>query len=140
MTLSVNWATKVLSIPKTDTTLVEIGPPEIRQYDVYNTFWKEFKAAEAGETGIVFDDGEDHGTNRILSGIDFGHFVEIIAGYTCIFESGAYVINLFGANHNLLDVSNASNPSIRANLSAGLVQVANPLVDALTLGQFVSLK
>lgn len=120
MAISVNWATKVITIPKADTTLVDAGPPEIRSYDV-NTFRLDLKALEASEEGMPFVDTHLHKPEVTLSGVTYARFVEIINGYTVTFEDGQYVVQLSGANHNLADVKNANQVSIVVQNSAGLI-------------------
>lgn len=82
---------------------------------------KEWKALEDNEVGMMFPDTHQHNTQVTLSGITFARTMEIINGYTVTFEDGQYVLNLYGANHNILDVANANQVSLRANLSGGLI-------------------
>lgn len=125
MAIAVDQLTKVITVPKADTTLVDAGPPEVRSYDVFEKLWKELKAYEDDEEGIVFDDTQRHVTASTLGGVSFAHQVEIVNGYTVTFEAGAYRVNLFGANHNVLDVANFNTVQLASANSAGLISSDN---------------
>jgi len=120
MAISVNWITKVLTIPKSDTTLVSAGPPEIREYNVLDTFWVEVKAIEDDAEGMPFVHIVERVPAKLLGGVDFADIVEVVNGYTVTFEDGQYQINLIGANHNLSDVANPNSVGLRTANSAGL--------------------
>ena len=122
MAVSVDWDTKIITVPKADTTLVSVGPPEVREYSV-DVFRLELKALEASEVGMPFLDTHRHNTLVTLGGITLARVVEIINGYTVTFESGSYQINLIDANHNVLDVTNMNLVALRGANSAGLVSL-----------------
>ena len=111
----------MVTVPKTDTTLVDAGPPEIRSYDVFVKLWAELKALEDDEAGIVFADTQRHNADVAVGGVTLVDVVEIINGYTVTFESGSYEVNVIGANHNVLDVSNMNATALRTANSAGLI-------------------
>ena len=119
MAISVNWGTKVITVPKADTQLVSIGPPEVRQLDI-NIFRLELKALEDNEQGITYDDTHSHNPPVTIGGVTLARVVEIINGYTVTFENGSYAVNLVGANSNIADVTNLNNVQIRSANSAGL--------------------
>lgn len=121
MAISIDWPTKVITIPKADTTLVDIGPPEIRSLDV-NQFRKDLNALQAGEEGMPELTTHTHNPPVTVGGVTLARVVEIINGYTITFENGAYAVNLTGANNNISDVVNLNTVSIRAANSAGLVE------------------
>jgi len=125
MAISVDWGTSVITVPKADTTLVDAGPPEIRKYDV-NTLRLALKDLEDDPAGMPYLKTHTHNTEVTLSGITFARIFNIIAPYTVTFEDGQYTINLFGANHNVLDVTNANQVNITTQNSAGLISVAAP--------------
>jgi hypothetical protein len=120
MAISVDWGTKVITVPKADTTLVTLGPPEIRQLDV-DTFRLALKALEDDEVGMAFPDTHQHNTEVTIAGIVYARFIEFINGYTITFEPGAYGVDLVGANNNIMDVLNMNATQVRSNNSAGLV-------------------
>ena len=121
MAISIDWPIKVITIPKADTTLVDIGPPEIRSLDV-DVFRKDLNALQASEEGIWADTTHNHNTEVTIGGVPLARTVEIINGYTVTFESGAYAVNLTGANNNISDVMNLNSTSLRSANSAGLIQ------------------
>jgi hypothetical protein len=123
MAISVDWGTSIITVPKADTTLVSAGPPEIREYDV-NTLRVELKDAEDSFEGIPYSRTHNHNTTVVVSGITLARVFEIIAPYTVTFEDGQYTVNLFGANHNVIDVANANQVRLTARNSGGLLEGA----------------
>lgn len=121
MAISIDWPTGVISVPKADTTLVDIGPPEIRSLDV-NQFRKDLNALQAGEEGMAFDITHTHNPPVSVGGITLARVVELINGYTVTFENGSYAVNLTGANNNISDVMNLNTVSLRSANSAGLIE------------------
>lgn len=119
MAISVDWATKIISVPKADTTLVSIGPPEIRELNV-DTFRLGLKDLEDDEEGMPFLDTHSHNPPVTVGGVTLARVVELINGYTVTFENGSYAVNLAGANNNIGDVLNLNNVQVRSANSAGL--------------------
>lgn len=119
MAASINWATKVITVPQADLTLVSAGKYE---FDV-DAFRQELRGLEAGEEGIVFDMTHNHNTSVDLSGVTYARIVEIINSYTITFESTGtpYQISCINANHNILDAKNVNDVSLIINNSAGLI-------------------
>jgi hypothetical protein len=143
MALSIDWNTKIISVPKADMTLVQSSPFEIRELDV-DAFRLELKDIEDGE-GMPFDDTHSHNTEVNIGGVVLARVVEIINGYTVTFEDGNYAVNLTKANTNIADKTNLNQVSVRSANSAGLVataaQVASAvwekeLAEATTAGSF----
>lgn len=120
MAISINWGTKVIYVPKNDTSLVDSGPPEIRALDI-NIFRLALKDLEDDEEGIPYLDTHNHYPPVTVGGVTLARVVEIINGYTITFEDGSYAVNLTGANSNIADVTNLNSVSIRSANSAGLV-------------------
>lgn len=121
MAYSVNWATKVISIPKSDLTLLQSTPIEIRELNL-NAFRLELKNIEDSEEGIPFPTTHNHNQPVTVGGVTLARVVELINGYTVTFEDGQYAVNLAGANSNVGDNINLNQVSVRASNSAGLVQ------------------
>lgn len=119
MTITINWTTRVIDVPKVDTSLVQSSPTEIRQLDL-NAFRLELKSLEASSQGIPFLDTHGHTAPVTVGGVELARTVEIINGYTVTFEDGQYGVNLVGANSNVADVTNVNQVSIRSQNSAGL--------------------
>lgn len=137
MAISIDWATKIINVPKADTTLVDAGPPEIRELDV-DVFRKALNALQAGEEGIWADTTHLHNTTVTVGGVILARVVEIINGYTVTFEAGAYAVNLVGANNNISDVMNLNSVSLRSANSAGL-QIVETGVSGLTAAESTKL-
>lgn len=126
MAISINWATKVISVPKADMTLIQASPTEIRELDT-NQFRLDLKALEAeiGDTGgMPSDTTHTHNPPVTVGGVTLARVIEIINGYTVTFEDDQYAVNLVGSNNNIADVTNVNQVSIRSGNSAGLVTSA----------------
>lgn len=124
MAISINWATKVIFVPKADLTLIQLLPAEIRELNL-NQFHLWLKDLEDSEAGMIFPDTHKHNTEVLLGGVTYARVVEIINGYTVTFENGTYAVNLVGANSNVGDVANVNSVSIRSANSAGLITVVS---------------
>jgi len=130
MVYSVNWPTKVVTIPKADLTVVTASP-EVYELDVV-TFWQNIHDIQDGE-GITYDTIMRSNAPVTISGVTYVRSVEVINGYTIEFEDGQYQVNLVGANNNLLDARVQNQVSLNPSNSGGAVVVeGNPsgLTDA----------
>jgi len=121
MAMTIDWATKIIHIPKADTTLVSSSPFEVRELNV-NTFRLRLKELEDDTEGITFLKTHVYSTIVTVGGATFARLVEIISGYTVTFEDGPYTVNLVEANSNIAEVTNLNMVSVRTANSAGLVQ------------------
>jgi hypothetical protein len=119
MAISVDCGTQIITVPKADTALVSIGPPEIRQLDL-DSFRLVLKDLEDGVAGMPFLDTHTSNAPVTVGGVTLARVLEIINGYTVTFEDGQYAVNLVGANSNVADVANVNQVSIRSANSAGL--------------------
>lgn len=128
MAISVNWAAKVIFVPRADMTLIQSTPTEIRQLDL-NAFRLELKDLEDGE-GITYLDTHSHNTTVEVGGVILARVIQIINGYTVTFEDGQYAVNLVGANSNVGDVVNVNQVSVRSTNSAGLQDLSTLLAAA----------
>lgn len=117
MAISITWGTKVINIPQADLTYISGNTYEL---DV-DVFRMALKGLEDSEDGMCHPDTHIHNTEVVLGGITYARFIEITNGYTITFEDGQYIVNLTGANNNILDVTNLNQVSIRSSNSAGLV-------------------
>lgn len=131
MAITINWATKVINVPRADMTLTQASP-EIRELNV-NWFRNQLKDIEDNVEGIPFSETHIHNTTVTLAGLTLARVVEIIAPYTITFEDGQYAVNLVGANTNIADRTNVNQVSVRTNNSAGLTdpKLASSVWDAL---------
>lgn len=120
MAPSVNWLTKVITVPQSDLTLVS---GSVFELDL-NTFRLDLKAKEASAEGMPFEDMHRHSPPVTVAGVQLQRVVEIINGFTVTLQDGQYAVNLRGANSNVADVANVNQVSIRAFNSAGAIQVS----------------
>ena len=147
--VNINWSTNVINVPKTATTLIDAGPPEIRELDV-DAFRLQLKDLEDDADGVPFTDTHRHNTEVTLGGLTISRVVEILAPYTVTFEDDSYAVNLVGANNNISDRVNLNLVSVRSANSAGLVTITSgsglsqeehdQLMKALTVAKFLGLK
>src|SRR3989344_2195179 len=118
MAITIDWATKIIHIPKEDTTLVSPSPFEVRELNV-NTFRLRLKDLEDDAEGITFLITHVHSTIVTVGGATFARLIEIINCYTVTFEDGPYTVNLVGANSNIAEVTNLNTVSVRTANGAG---------------------
>lgn len=118
--VTINWLTRVITVPKDYMTLVQSTPTEVRNLDI-NAFRLKLKDIEDNSEGMVFLQTHSHNTEVTMSGITLARVVSIINGYSIVFEDGMYAVNLVGANSNIGDVVNLNRVSVRSNNSAGLI-------------------
>lgn len=117
--ISINWHTKVITVPKSETVLVSMMP-EVRQLDL-ERFQRELKSLEDNELGITYDDTHRHSVPVSVGGVSLARVVELINDYTVTIEDGEYRVDAIGANSNLLDVLNYNRVQVTSANTAGLV-------------------
>jgi len=127
MALTVTWPTPSapagnIYIPKADTTLVSAGPPEVRSYDM-NSFRGELGTLWASSVAPWASRPFSHSQEVTISGYTYARGVQILTPYRVEFENGLYVVQIFGANHNVLDVIEANSVGVVTQNSAGLINV-----------------
>jgi len=120
MSLSVNWKTKVITVPQSYLTPLGGVYYELNVDD----FRLDLKNIEDSEEGMPHPDTHRHNTEVTIGGITLARTLEVINGYTVTFEDGSYAVTLMGANNNILDVLNFNNVSVSSTNSAGLITVA----------------
>lgn len=120
MAISINWGTKVITVLKTDLTLIQSTPTVIYNMDL-NLFRLSLKDLEDSEDGMHFPITHNHSPEVSLGGLTYARVIEIINGYTITFEDGQYAVNLIGANSNVADNVNVNQVSVRSNNSAGMI-------------------
>ena len=121
MAISINYGTKVINVPKSDMTLIQSTPTEIRELNL-NTFRLTLKNLEDDEAGMPYSHTHNHNTAVSVGGVQLARVVEILEPYTITFEDGEYAVNLVAANSNVGDRVNLNQVSIRSANSAGLIQ------------------
>lgn len=119
MTISIDWSTRVIFVPKSSLTHLSGALYEL---DI-NEFRQALKDHEDNVDGMVNPDTHKHNTSVLLDGVTYARIIEIINGYTVTFEDGQYAVKLIGANSNISSVTNINQVSIRTANSAGLIEV-----------------
>lgn len=122
MAISINWGTKVISVPQSYITPIS----GVRYSLDVNQFRLDLKDLEDSEEGMPFDKTHNHNTTVTVGGVTLARVVEIINGYTISFEDTGtpYMVRLDGANNNILDVTNIiANVNVASTNSAGLIEV-----------------
>ena len=119
MAYTVNWATKVITIPLTDLMLisgvnysldVDYAHDEIRRLE-----W-EFT------DGLWAEHAIEYINSQILSGLIYSPIVKMVNGYTWVVAASNINISLIGSNTNFLDTYTPGNGiSVLANNSAGKI-------------------
>ena len=122
MAVSINWLTRVITIPFAD--LAPVGPG-LYELDV-NALRLELKGIEDGEEGMAFPDTHRHNAPVELSGVTYARTLEVINGYSVTFEylGTPYTVRCVGANHNLADVKTVNPVSLVVGNAAGLIAVS----------------
>jgi hypothetical protein len=121
MTISVDYLTRVIYVPKSDMTTIQLTPVEIRELDL-NWFRLQLKSWEDDPNGMVMPTTHNHYPPVSVGGVTLARVIELINDYTVTFEDGQYAVNLVGANSNVGDKVNVNQVSVRSANSAGLLQ------------------
>jgi hypothetical protein len=131
MVYSVNWTTKVITVPLTDLTLVSGSNYTLDTGD----FWIEMRRLEASTgDGLWTLQVIEFINTQVLSGLSYSAIVKVINGYTWDTDTPNIIISLLGKNSNLLDVFIPGNGvSVLANNSAGKIETGSGLSAAQDL-------
>ena len=121
MSLTIDYLTKVISVPKADLTLIQSNPTEIRELNLV-AFHNELRDWEDNDGGMVMPVTHNYASGTEVGGVTLAAVISLINGYTVTFEDGQYAVNLTGANSNVGDNVNVNQVSVRSANSAGLVQ------------------
>lgn len=119
MSITIDWPTRVISVPQADLTLVS---GTLYELDL-ETFRLALRALEATDDGMFFPATHDHNPPVSVGGVSLAQVVILINGYTVTFEDDQYAVRLVGANSNVGDFVNVNQVSVRTNNSAGLIVV-----------------
>ena len=102
MALSLDPATKVITIPQADLTFVS---GTLYELDT-NAFRLNVLALISSEPYIWMPDAYIHNTEVTVAGTTFARTLEFINGYSVEFENLSYSVRLSGSNNNIFDVEN----------------------------------
>lgn len=122
MAISIDWGSRVITVPQADTTLVS---GSLRELDV-EYFRLALKDIEDSEDGMSFPDTHRRNAPVTLAGTAYAQTFEIINGYTVTFEptGSPWTCRIVGGNHNIGDVKNVNHVSLIIGNSAGLIAVS----------------
>lgn len=121
MAISINWATRVISVPLAD--LTPLGGSRYG-HDI-EAFRLALKTIEDSEEGMGQLDTHRRNAPVTLAGVTYAQAFEIINGYTVEYEDGAYTVLASGANHNIGDVQVVNQVSLVIGNAAGLIVVSS---------------
>lgn len=124
MAISVDWTTKIISVPKADMTLVQSSPFEVRELDS-DVFRLALRNLEDDAEGMPYLPTHNHVAPISVGGVTLARVIEIINDYTVTFENGTYAVNITGANSNIGDRVNLNTVQVRSANSAGLIQIVS---------------
>ncbi len=118
MSYSVDWITKVITIPTADLTLVSGTRYSLDMAD----FLAEVRRLEWGFSGGLWALAIlDHTNTKLdFAGANYAPFDEIINGYTVEITGAATRVDLLGSNNNLVDILISNGVSVVPSNSAGL--------------------
>jgi hypothetical protein len=133
MAITINWSTKVISVPQGDLTFIS---GTLYELDTETQFRQPINAIMASEEGMPFVDPISHNTEVTVAGITYARFIEVINGYSVQFTPDAqWTVRLAGSNNNIFDVENGilvqNQVQVIPNNSAGL-QVVETGISGLT--------
>ena len=109
---------------------------EIRELDL-SSFRIEWGALMDNEPNVSYPWPFEWTQPKTLGGIVYAPLLEIINGWTIIFTTGTYSVNIVGANSNMSDVIIKNTVGVNTSNSAGLIQTA---VSGLTPDESLSLE
>lgn len=128
MAITVDYSTKIISVPKSYLTLVS---GTLYELDT-NQFKLDLGDIQDSEAGMFADTMYTHNTEVTVAGTTFSRTIEIINGYSVEFENGAYSVRLTGSNNNIFDVENGilvqNTVQVIAQNSAGLITTGGVVV------------
>lgn len=101
MALSLDPATKIISVPQGDLTLIS---GTLYSLDT-DQFRKDVMSLLASENYIWMDDAYSHNTEVTVAGVTYARTLEFINGYSVEFTPNSqWSVRLEGSNNNIFDV------------------------------------
>ncbi len=124
MALTIDYLTKIISVPQADLTLIS---GTLYELDT-NQFRLDLADIQDSEDGMWADTIFTHNTEVTVAGTTFARIIEIINGYSVEFTPDSqFSVRLAGSNNNIFDVENGilvqNQVQVIAQNSAGLVAV-----------------
>lgn len=149
MAITVDHATKIITVPQADCTFVS---GTFYRLPTKTVFQAAIQDLLDDEEGIVLDDIIDHNTEYTVAGVTYAPKIEVINSYQVQFTPDtAWSVELTESNNNLWDVENGvlvqNNVQVIPTNSAGLIaatltgpqitQIAEAVWDALLVNHVV---
>ena len=97
MSISIDWATRVITVSQSFLTPVGTGLFEMN----VNNFRMALNDLQDDEEGMPFPTTHNHNTEVIIGGVRYARLIELINNYTVTFEDGQYGVTLTSANNNI---------------------------------------
>lgn len=113
MALTLDWNTKVITVPKSELTLVT----GTRYTITVEYWWQLLREANYDAIGVVFDTMY----NSIAPTTSTPRIVEVINGYTAQFEDGLYSVEFINGNTNFRDIEIKNLVSVGTNNTTGFI-------------------
>jgi hypothetical protein len=118
---TVDWITKVVSIPTADLTLVSGNHYSLLMSDCLDEVRRlEWEFAEGLWAPAIIDHSD---TRFDFAGANYAPFDDFINGYTVQFTGSATRVDLIGSNNDLVDILVVTGVSVVPSNSAGLQRV-----------------
>lgn len=122
MTISIDHATRQVTVEQSDLTLVSGSLYELDT----NQFRLDVGTLMASEEFIYLPDPFSHNTEVTVAGTTFARVIEMINSYDVTFENVSMTVRLAGSNNNLFDaesgiLTNQPLVNVIAQNSAGLI-------------------
>jgi hypothetical protein len=126
MAVSVDWDTKVITVPQADLTFVTGTLYEL------DTNWLRLQLKDLEDDpneGMVFLDTHRHNSTVTVAGITYARTIEIVNGYSIQFTPNSqWTVRLANSNNNFFDVEGGilvqNQVSVISTNSAGLQVVS----------------
>ena len=118
MALSIDYLTKIISVPQADLTFVS---GTLYELDT-EAFRNNLHTIQASADGIFADDFFIHNTEVTVAGVTYARTIEMTNSWQVEFEDGQYAVRLVGSNNNIFDegVLVRNQVSVIPTNSAGL--------------------
>jgi hypothetical protein len=120
MAYTVNWVTKLITVPQADLLALGGGIYQLNVLD----FRKEVRRLLWTQAdGLWAIEAINWIPSVTIGGTPYAALLEMINGYTIEFEDLQYAVNIIGANSNMGDVTVVNQVSVRPQNSAGLINL-----------------
>lgn len=124
MAVTVDYSTKIISVPQSDLTLIS---GTLYEMDT-DAFRADLMAIQDSEAGMWADTMFRHNTEVTVAGTTYARTIEIINGYSVQFTPNSqWTVRLAGSNNNIFDVENGilvqNQVQVIPTNSAGLIVV-----------------